>query len=56
MITRDKKKGENVTALGIAEMLLAHCDIANSNYQRNLRVSMYLFQVNNLVNYLRFRQ
>ena len=32
------KKGENVRHLKITEVILAHCNIVNNNYQHDLRV------------------
>ena len=36
-ITKDKN-GENVPHFGITEVVLVHCDIANNDYQHDLRV------------------
>ena len=36
------KNGENVPHLEIAELILIHCNLANNNYQQNLRI-LYTF-------------
>ena len=36
-ITKDKN-GENVPHFEITEVVLVHCDIANNDYQHDLRV------------------
>ena len=43
-ITKDKN-GENVLNLEIAELVLAHCDIVNNDYQQDSRV-LYTFVAN----------
>ena len=43
-ITKDKI-GENVPHLEIAELVLAHCDIVNNDYQLDSRV-LYMFVPN----------
>ena len=48
-ITKDKN-GENVTHLGITEVVLVHYNIVNNNYQRYSNV-LYTFVPNHLVNY-----
>ena len=45
--TAKDKNGENVPRLEITEVVLAHCNIANNNYQQNSRV-LYTFVHNNL--------
>ena len=45
--TTKDKNGENVPRLEITEVVLAHCNIANNNYQQNSRV-LYPFVHNNL--------
>ena len=45
--TTKDKNGENVPRLEITEVVLAHCNIANNNYQQNSRV-LYTFVHNNL--------
>ena len=36
------KNGENFPHLEIAELILIHCNLANNNYQQNLRI-LYTF-------------
>ena len=43
-LTKDKK-GENVSALEITEVVLVHCNIVNNDYQQDSRVS-YTFVPN----------
>ena len=43
-ITKDEN-GENVPYLKITEVVLVYCNIANNNYQQNLRV-LYKFASN----------
>ena len=43
-ITKDKN-GENVPHLGITEVVLVHCNIANNDYQQDSRV-LYTFVLN----------
>ena len=43
-ITKDNN-GENVPHLEITEVVLAHCNIVNNDYQQDLRV-LYIFVPN----------
>ena len=43
-ITKDKN-GKNVPHLEIAELVLIHCNLVNSNYQQNSRI-LYTFVTN----------
>ena len=43
--------GENVPHLEINEVVLAHCNIVNNDYQE---FCIHLFQINDLVNYYVF--
>ena len=43
----ENENGENVPRLEIAEVVLAHCNIVNENYQQNSRV-LYTFALINL--------
>ena len=43
-ITKDKN-GKNITHLEITNVVLINCNIANNNYERNLRV-LYTFVPN----------
>ena len=44
-ITKDKN-GENVLHLEITEVVLAHCNIVNNDYQQDSRVFLYTFAPN----------
>ena len=52
-ITKDKN-GKNVPHLEIAELVLIHCNLVNSNYQQILEYYIHLLQTNQLVLYLKF--
>ena len=43
------KNVETVPHLEITEGVLVHCNVANNDYQRDLRVCIYLFLINHLV-------
>ena len=45
------KNGENVSLLGIVEIVLVHCSIVNNNYQQNQESCLHLLLINQLVNY-----
>ena len=45
------KNGENVSLLGIVEIVLVHCSIVNDNYQQNQESCLHLLLINQLVNY-----
>ena len=45
--TTKSKNGENVRRLEITEVVLVHCNIVNSNYQKDSRV-LYTFAPNKL--------
>ena len=49
-IAKDEN-GENVTYLEITEVILVYCNIANSNYQQELRVLYTFVLINHLVSY-----
>ena len=49
-VTKDKN-GENVPNLEIAEVVLAHCNIFNNDYQQDSRV-LYTFIPNNSFGHL----
>ena len=53
--TKNKKSqnenGKNVPHLEITEVVLAHRNIVNNNYQQDSRVFIHLSLINNLVNY-----
>ena len=48
--TTKDKNGENVPHLEITEVVLAHCNIVNNDYQQDSRV-LYTYQINCLVAY-----
>ena len=50
------KNGENVPHLEINEVVLAHFNIVNNDYQHDSRACMHLLQINRLVNYYMFHQ
>ena len=50
------KNGENVSLLGIVEIVLVHCSIVNNNYQQNQESCLHLLLINQLVNYQLFHQ
>ena len=52
-ITKNKN-GQNVPHLEISEVVLAHCNIVNNDYQQDLRVLFTFILVNRLVNYYIF--
>ena len=52
-ITKDKN-GENVPHLEIAEVVLVHCNIVNSDYQQDWEFYIHLFQIKHLVVYWNF--
>ena len=45
------KNGENVSLLGIVEIVLVQCSIVNNNYQQNQESCLHLLLINQLVNY-----
>ena len=45
------ENGKNVPHLEITEVVLAHRNIVNNNYQQDSRVFIHLSLINNLVNY-----
>ena len=45
------ENGKNVPHLEITEVVLAHRNIVNKNYQQDSRVFIHLSLINNLVNY-----
>ena len=49
-ITKNEN-GENIPKLEITEVILAHCNIASNNYQKNSRV-LYTFIPNKLLGQL----
>ena len=52
-ITKNKN-GQNVPHLEISEVVLAHCNIVNNDYQQDLRVLFTFILVNRLVSYYIF--
>ena len=47
----DKSKdGEIVSRLETVEVVLVHCNLVNNNYQQAIKVLLFLYQINNLVN------
>ena len=49
-ITEDEN-GENVTHLGITELVLVHFNIINNEYQQDSKFSIHSFLIIHLVNY-----
>ena len=45
------KNGENIPHLEITEVLLTHYNIVNNDYHKDLRICIYLFQINHSVAY-----
>ena len=50
----ENKNGKNAPCLKITEVVLAHCNIINSDYQQNSRVFYMFVPINLLVNYYIF--
>ena len=54
--TTKDENGENVCNLEVIEVILAHCNIANNDYQQDSRSYIHLFLINHLVYYYIFPQ